>query len=89
MSVFYTPHTSDSNGISIEYIPLERDTPRLFTEKGSAWGDIPTIIKHIINRFNIKTEKALEFGTEWGYSTTALEFYNYPHSHGLGILVRK
>ena len=30
MSVFYTPHTSDSNGISIEYIPLERDTPRLW-----------------------------------------------------------
>ena len=59
----------------IEYIPLERDTPRLFTEKGSAWGDIPTIIKDIINRFNIKTEKALEFGTEWGYSTTA--FANY------------
>ena len=35
----------------IEYIPLERDTPRLFTEKGSAWGDIPTIIKDIINLF--------------------------------------
>lgn len=59
----------------IEYIPMERDTPRLFTGKNSAWGDIPTIIKDIINRFNIKTDKALEFGTEFGYSTSA--FANY------------
>jgi hypothetical protein len=59
----------------IEYIPSERDTPRLFTGKSSAWGDIPTIIKDIVNRFNIKTEKALEFGTEFGYSTSA--FANY------------
>lgn len=59
----------------IEYIPLERDTPRLFTGRNSAWGDIPTIIKDIIKRFDIKTEKDLEFGTEFGYSTSA--FANY------------
>ena len=59
----------------IQYIPSERDTPRLFTGKSSAWGDIPTIIKDIINRFDIKTKKALEFGTEFGYSTSA--FANY------------
>jgi predicted O-methyltransferase YrrM len=57
----------------IEYIPLERDTPRVLGN--SAWGDIPTIIKDIIKRFDVKTEKALEFGTEFGYSTSALANY--------------
>lgn len=59
----------------INYIVEERSNPRLFTEKPTAWGDIPTIIKDIINRFSIKTEKALEFGTEYGYSTSALANY--------------
>jgi len=58
-----------------EYIPMQRDMPRLFTGKSSAWGDIPTIIKDIIDRFDIKPNKALEFGTEFGYSTSALANY--------------
>jgi predicted O-methyltransferase YrrM len=59
----------------IEYIPVERDNPRLATSRPSAWGDIPTIIKDIIKRFNISTKKALEFGVEYGYSTSALSNY--------------
>ena len=57
------------------YEPKKRDKPNCFTEKPSAWGDIPTIIKDIIERFNLKTEKALEFGVEFGYSTTCLANY--------------
>jgi len=58
-----------------DYIPKKRDTPNLFTGKLSAWGDIPTIINDIIEQFSIDPKKALEFGTEYGYSTTALANY--------------
>ena len=57
------------------YEPLERNQPRVFNERPSAWGDIPTIIQDIINRTGIKTNIALEFGVEYGYSTTALSNY--------------
>jgi hypothetical protein len=58
----------------IDYIPQKLETPKLAVES-SAWGDIPTIIKDIIDRFGIKQNKALEFGVEWGYSTSALANY--------------
>ena len=62
--------------IEVEYIPLERNhSLRLATQMGSAWGDIPTIIGDIIKRFDISTESAIEFGVEWGYSTSALSNY--------------
>ena len=51
------------------------DYPQLATQKNSAWGNIPTIIKDIITRFNIPTNKAIEFGVEYGYSTSALSNY--------------
>lgn len=57
------------------YNPTSRHHPVLFTEMPSAWGDIPTIILDIIERFNIKRNKCLEFGVEYGYSTSA--FSNY------------
>jgi predicted O-methyltransferase YrrM len=41
----------------------------------SAWGDIPMILKDIIVRFKLKTDVALEFGVEKGYSTSALANY--------------
>lgn len=59
----------------IIYEPIIRDTPRLMTERESAWGDIPTILKDIIERFHIKQNVALEFGVEYGYSTSALSNY--------------
>lgn len=59
----------------INYIPEKRTQPKLFTDKPSAWGDIPTIINDIIDRFKINPKKALEFGTEFGYSTSALANY--------------
>jgi predicted O-methyltransferase YrrM len=59
----------------INYIPAERDNPKLVTNKPSAWGDIPTVLKDIIKRFNINPNKALEFGVQYGYSTSALANY--------------
>jgi len=58
----------------INYIPTNRNNPRL-ANVGSAWGNIPTIIKDIIDRFNLKQDLALEFGVEYGYSTSALANY--------------
>lgn len=62
--------------IELEYIPEERNhSLRLATQMPSAWGDIPTIIGDIIKRFDIQTESAIEFGVEWGYSTSAISNY--------------
>ena len=58
----------------IEYIPKVRDTPRV-VKVISAWCDIPTILKDIIVTFNINPQIALEFGVEYGYSTSALANY--------------
>lgn len=57
-----------------KYIPTTFDSPRVI-DVTSAWGNIPVIIKDIILRFNLKTDKALEFGVERGFSTTALAHY--------------
>jgi len=82
--LFYTPESEYKNKIiktefmninEMEYIPENRYTPKLATQKPSAWGDIPSILEDIIKRFNIKGNKAIEFGVEWGYSTSALSNY--------------
>jgi len=59
----------------IDYIPTERDNPKVITNIPTAWGDIPTILKDLILKFNINTKKALEFGVQYGYSTSALANY--------------
>lgn len=51
----------------IESIPL--------VDEGSLWQNISTILKDIIVRFNLKTDLALEFGTYWGCSASALAHY--------------
>ena len=62
--------------IEIEYTPIERNNSlRLATQMPSAWEDIPTILGDIIKRFDISTESAIEFGVEWGYSTSAISNY--------------
>ena len=57
-----------------KYIPENRYEPKIINVS-SAWGDIPTIIQDIINRFNIKQNSCLEFGVEYGLSTSALANY--------------
>lgn len=59
----------------IPYVPSSREWPVLATQQPSAWGNIPTILKDIVTRFNLKTDKAIEFGVEFGYSTSALANY--------------
>lgn len=59
----------------LKYIPENREWPVLAAQQPSAWGNIPTILKDIINRFAVKTNKAIEFGVEFGYSTSALANY--------------
>ena len=56
------------------YIPTNRYEPRLISVD-SAWGNIPTILKDVIERFNLKQDLALEFGVEYGYSTSAISNY--------------
>jgi len=58
----------------INYIPVIRENPN-HINISSSWGNIPTIIKDIIVRFNVNTKCALEFGVEYGYSTSALACY--------------
>jgi len=60
----------------ILYDPTEK-TPidNLMVDMPSAWGDIPTILTGIINGFGIEKNLALEFGVEYGYSTSALAHF--------------
>lgn len=58
----------------IPYIPRTFDSPRII-DVTSAWSNIPTVIKDILDRFNIARNVALEFGVERGYSTSALANY--------------
>ena len=57
------------------YIPSIKHNPIVWDKYASAWGDIPTILKDIILRFKIKNNLCLEFGVEYGYSTSALSNY--------------
>jgi len=69
-----TPYYRSNN--EVEFIPNCRDFPRLAEQPHpSAWGNIPTILKDIIERFEVDTTNALEFGVEYGYSTSALANY--------------
>lgn len=64
------------NNYEIEFIPKNRDFPKLAEQPHpSAWGNIPTILKDVIERFDIDTTSALEFGVEYGYSTSAISNY--------------
>ena len=60
------------------FIPSRRGNPKLALKsqnEGSAWGDIPTILEEVVGNFCKKTNLALEFGVEWGYSTSAISNY--------------
>lgn len=59
-----------------KYIPIEREWPPLAEQPHpSAWQNIPTILKDVVKRFNVPTSRCLEFGVEYGYSTSALSHY--------------
>jgi predicted O-methyltransferase YrrM len=58
-----------------KFVPKTRRELEIKINQDSAWGNIPTILHDIISRFNINTNKAIEFGVEYGYSTAALANY--------------
>lgn len=58
------------------YIPARRETPSRHLEVAtSAWQGIETILSDLVQRFKISTERCLEFGVEYGFSTVALSSY--------------
>ena len=59
----------------IPYVPARRREPARILAVESAWQGIESILPDIIERFQIKTGRCLEFGVEHGYSTAALSSY--------------
>jgi Methyltransferase domain len=59
------------------YIPQRRQPPSRSLEVVSAWEGIQNILADLIQRFDIDTNRCLEFGVEYGFSTVALSsFFN-------------
>jgi len=58
----------------INYVPRHYDSPT-FVDEVSTWNANPKILKDIIVRAGIKTDKALEFGVWHGCSISALAYY--------------
>jgi predicted O-methyltransferase YrrM len=59
----------------ISYVPARRRESARMLPIQSAWKGIESILSDIIERFQIKTDRCLEFGVERGYSTAALSSY--------------
>ena len=60
----------------IEYSPLKIDRPkRLAQSQSQAWVGLESILLDIIEFSKIERNGALEFGVEFGYSTSALANY--------------
>jgi Methyltransferase domain len=57
------------------YLPAHRSLPTRVLPVVSAWTGIESILSDIISRFDIGTERCLEFGVEYGYSTAALSSF--------------
>jgi len=56
------------------YEPIKLHEP-LTIQPATAWGKIPTILLDLIERAKLNTNVCLEFGVEYGYSTSALANY--------------
>jgi hypothetical protein len=59
----------------IEYIPEKRRLPERVLQVGSAWKGIESILSDLIEKFEVKTDRCLEFGVDYGYSTVALSSF--------------
>jgi len=57
-----------------EYVPIKRGKPNVISINNT-WGDISSILIDIIERFNLDTKVALEFGVATGHSISALACY--------------
>jgi predicted O-methyltransferase YrrM len=56
----------------IPYVPKFYVTLLKVADVGTAWNGIESILYDIVARFSIPQKKCLEFGVQWGYSTSAL-----------------
>lgn len=59
----------------IPYIPGYRKPPTRTLQVPSAWEGIQNILADMIEKFRIGTDRCLEFGVEFGFSTVALSSY--------------
>jgi hypothetical protein len=59
----------------IPYIPARRQAPPRYLDNASAWAGIESILPDLIERFQIRTDRCLEFGVESGFSSVALSCY--------------
>lgn len=57
------------------YTPSRFEKPKILLDVPSAWRGLEWILKDVIETFGIKTDKALEFGVEYGFSTVAISNY--------------
>jgi hypothetical protein len=57
------------------YVPQIRQLPPRVLEPATAWKGIESILGDLIRRFRIGTNRCLEFGVEYGYSTVALSCF--------------
>lgn len=57
------------------YVPARRQSPPKRLAISSAWAGIEDILSDLIDRFQVKTDRCLEFGVEYGFSTVALSSY--------------
>lgn len=58
----------------IEYIPTSLKYPKVI-DVPSAWKGIDNILEEMLEKFSIGRNTALEFGVEFGFSTSALANY--------------
>ncbi len=57
------------------YVPSKLVQPARFLDVHSAWAGLETLIADLIDRFQLRTERCLEFGVEYGFSAVALSSY--------------
>jgi Methyltransferase domain len=59
------------------YVPKCRELPMRVLEPATPWKGIESILADLIRTFAVNTNRCLEFGVEYGYSTVALSsFFN-------------
>jgi Methyltransferase domain len=59
----------------IPFVPEQLLPPTRILEVDSAWKGIESILADLIERFRLRTNRCLEFGVEFGYSTAALSAF--------------
>jgi Methyltransferase domain len=59
----------------LPYVPQRRELPARVLEPATAWKGIESVLGDLIETFQLRTNRCLEFGVEYGYSTAALSCF--------------